>query len=311
MDTPLSPPVIRPPRLHRGDTIGIIAPAAAVEVEAVQRGQRTLEEMGFRTKVGEGTFSRHRYLAGPDARRATELYAMFRDPEVQGIICARAGYGSGRLLPLLNFSILRRVPKVFIGYSDATLLLNALVQRAGFVSFHGPVVAGEFANGLSLRARDHFLRLLTAGRGEEELTFPHVVRRGTGEGRLLGGCLSVLVTTLGTPFALDTTDAILFLEDVGEKPYRIDRMLTHLKQAGKLAPLRGVIFGEMRECWGEGGDPAELLAVIDEIFAEYHYPVGFGLPAGHGSENLILPLGTRVCLDGYRGCLVFLESAVE
>lgn len=311
MEAPLFPPVIRPPRLHRGDTIGIIAPAAAVEVEAVQRGQRVLEEMGFRTRVGEGMFSHHRYLAGPDARRAAELHAMFQDPQVKGIICARAGYGSGRLLPLLDFSALRRVPKVFIGYSDVTLLLNTFVQRAGFVSFHGPVVAGEFANEFSLRARDHFLRLVTAGKGEEELTFPHTVRQGKGEGLLLGGCLSVLVTTLGTPFAPDTTDAVLFIEDVGEKSYRIDRMLTHLKQAGKLAHLRGVVFGEMGGCLGEGNDPTEILTIIAETFAEYDYPVGFGLPAGHGSENLTLPLGTRVRLDGYRRCLVFLEPAVE
>ena len=311
METSPSPSVIRPPKLRLGDTIGIIAPAAAVEVEAVQRGRRTLEEMGFRTKVGEGMFARHRYLAGPDARRAAELHAMFQDPEVQGIICARAGYGSGRLLPLLDFSALRSVLKVFVGYSDATLLLNAFVQRGGFVSFHGPVVAGEFANGLSLGTRDHFLRLVTAGKGREELTFPHVVRQGTGEGLLLGGCLSVLVTTLGTPFALDTTDAVLFLEDVDEKPYRIDRMLTHLKQADKLTHLQGVVFGEMRGCWGESSDPVELLAIIAEIFAEYDYPVAFGLPAGHGSENLILPLGTRVRLDVYRRCLVFLEPAVE
>jgi muramoyltetrapeptide carboxypeptidase len=291
--------------------VGIVAPAAAVEIEAVRRGQYALEEMGFRTRVGEGVFSRHRYLAGPDARRVAELQAMFQDPEVKGIICARAGYGSGRLLPLLDFSTLRCVPKIFIGYSDATLLLNALVQRAGFVSFHGPVVAGEFANGLSVRARDHLLRLVTGGKGEAELTFSHVLRRGTGEGLLLGGCLSVLVTTLGTPFDLDTTEAVLFLEDVGEKPYRIDRMLTHLKQAGKLAHLRGVVFGQMAGCLGEGNDPQELLDIIAETFAEYDYPVGFGLPAGHGSENLTLPLGTRVRLDGHRRCLVFLESAVE
>ncbi len=311
METSSSLPVMRPPRLCLGDTIGIVAPAAAVEAETVRRGQRVLEEMGFCTKLGEGVFSHHRYLAGPDAGRAAELHVMFQDPEIKGIICARAGYGSGRLLPLLDFSALQRVPKVFIGYSDATLLLNSFVQRAGFVSFHGPMVAEEFANGLSLRARDHLLRLVTEGKGETELAFSHAVKPGKGEGRLLGGCLSVLVTTLGTPFALNTADAVLFLEDVGEKPYRIDRMLTHLKQAGKLDRLRGVVFGEMARCWGETNDPTELLAIIAEAFAEYDYPIGFGLPAGHGNENLTLPLGTRVRLDGHRRCLVFLEPAVE
>jgi muramoyltetrapeptide carboxypeptidase len=239
---------------------------------------------------------------------------MFHDPDVQAIFCSRAGYGSGRLLPLLDWQTLGQQPKIFLGYSDVTLLLNAFVQRAGFVCFHGPLVSGEFAEDFSPRSQTHLLRLLTEGKGEEAIAFPTVVQSqktaGIVEGRLLGGCLSMLAATLGTPFVIDTTDCILFIEDVGERPYRVDRMLTQLKQAGKLDRLAGVIFGEMSGCWEAEQDLAPVRAVIQDIFADSTYPVGFGLPAGHAGENFALPLGTRVRLDMEQQELRFLETAV-
>jgi len=300
----------KPPRLRRGDLIGVISPAAAVQAETLRRGCEELERLGFSVRVGPHALDRHRFLAGTDRDRAGELTAMFLDPAVRAIFCSRAGYGSGRLLPLLDFSALARTPKIFLGFSDVTLLLNAFVQRCGLVCFHGPVVAGEFATGFSAHSLSHLLGLLTTGTRAERLTFPTVIRDGVAEGRLLGGCLSLLVTTLGTPFALDTTGAILFIEDVGEKPYRIDRMLTHLKQTGKLDNLAGVIFGPMSGCLGDTNDPVLLLSVIAEVFSDYPYPVGFGLPAGHGGDNLALPLGTRVRLDMTQRHLTFLEPAV-
>jgi muramoyltetrapeptide carboxypeptidase len=300
----------KPPRLRPGDVIGVVSPAAAVSEEKLRRGCQTLEQLGFDVRLGEHVLDRHRYLAGTDQARASELTAMFRDPSVQAIFCSRAGYGSGRLLPLLEVPALLRTPKIFLGFSDVTLLLNAFVQQAGLVCFHGPVVAGEFADGLTSRSQAHLLNLLTNGFGEHSVAFSTALHAGVGEGHLIGGCLSVLVATLGTPFALDTRDAILFIEDIGEKPYRIDRMLTQLKQAGKLDHLAGVIFGEMQSCRGESSDPALLLSVIDEIFADYDYPIGFGLPAGHEGENLTLPLGIRVRLDTHLHALTFLEPAV-
>lgn len=300
----------KPPRLRPGDLIGVVSPAAAVDAETLRRGCEMIERLGFAVRVGSHALDRHRFLAGTDQVRADELTALCCDPEVRAIFCARAGYGSGRLLPLLDFPRLAQTPKIFLGYSDVTLLLNALVQRSGLVCFHGPVVAGEFATGFTPRSLAHLLGLLTTGRGEEAIVFPTVVRAGTAEGRLIGGCLSVLVATLGTPFAIETPDTILFLEDIGEKPYRIDRMLTHLKQAGKLEHLAGVIFGEMSGCLGDGNDPTLLLSIIAETFADYSYPIGFGLPAGHGGENLTLPLGIQVRLDTGQRYLAFVETAV-
>jgi muramoyltetrapeptide carboxypeptidase len=301
----------KPPRLRRGDLVAVISPAAAVQAETLQRGSETLAQLGFTVRVGEHALDRHRFLAGTDADRAAELSAMFRDPDVRAIFCSRAGYGSGRLLPLLNLQALADTPKVFLGFSDVTFLLNAFVQQTGMVCFHGPVVTGEFAGAFPSRSLAHLLGLLTTGVGEASLSFPRTLREGKGAGRLIGGCLSLLVATLGTPYGVDTTDAILFIEDVGEKPYRIDRMLTHLKHAGKLDRLAGVIFGEMRGCLGDSDDLGLLVSVIEDIFSDYAYPVGFGLPAGHGGENFTLPLGIRVQLDTVHQTLTFLDSAVE
>ncbi len=300
----------KPPRLNPGDRIGIVSPAAAVQADKLEEGCLALQQCGFSVQVGAQALQRDRFFAGTDQTRAEELTAMLTDPSVQAVFCSRAGYGSGRLLPMLDFTTFSRQPKIFVGYSDVTLLLNAFVQRAGLVCFHGPLVAGEFAEGLSARSSAHLFNLLAHGTGEEYLPFSTTLRTGVAEGPLLGGCLSVLVATLGTPFAFDPRGAILFLEDTGEKPYRIDRMLVQLKQGGVLEHLAGVVFGDMQECWGTEDDPTLLLSVIADAFADYSYPVGFGLPAGHGGENFALPLGTRVRLDAGQQQLVFLESAV-
>src|SRR5215207_9550638 len=204
----------KPPRLHCGDLIGVVSPAAAVGEEPLRRGCAELEQLGFAVRVGDHALDRYRFLAGTDHERAQELMTMLQDPTVRAIFCTRAGYGSGRVLPLLDFSAFASTPKIFLGYSDVSLLLNAFVQQAEWVSFHGPVVAGEFANHFSPRSCAHLFGLLTTGRGEDHLPFPLTLCEGIAEGRLLGGCLSVLVTTLGTPFALDTRGATLFLEDV-------------------------------------------------------------------------------------------------
>lgn len=301
----------KPPRLHRGDVIGVISPAAAVQAEAFRHGCDTLEQLGFTVRVGEHVLDRHRFFAGSDADRAAELTSMFLDPTVCAIFCARAGYGSGRLLPLLDLSSLTRRPKIFLGFSDVTFLLNAFVQDADMVCFHGPLTAGQFANGLSRLSLEHLLNLFMTDKSGASVSFTHVLSEGQAEGRLIGGCLSILAATLGTPFSIQTDGAVLFIEDTGERPYRIDRMLTQLKQAGKLENLAGVIFGEMHECYEPANDPSLLMAVLVDIFADYTYPVGFGLPAGHGGENFTLPLGVNVRLDTVRRTLTFLEAAVE
>ena len=293
----------KPPPVRPGDLIGIVAPGAAVEEGVIHAGVRALEGAGYRIRLGRSVLKRTGYLAGTDAERLADLVDMFEDREVGAILAARGGYGSGRLLPLFDPVIAERHPKAFVGYSDLTFLLTQLVQRAGLVSFHGPMLAGLEQNrdgGAAL------LALLSGDRAGWNLSARSIVQPGMAEGMVVGGCLSILVAALGTPYAIETDGRLLFIEDVNEKPYRIDRMLTQLRQAGKLDAVAGVIFGEMQGCVS---GPAEAVSVVDvlrDAFATARYPVVFGLSSGHGGGATTLPLGIRARLAGER--LSLLES---
>lgn len=288
--------------LRPGDLIAITAPAAAVEVAAVDAGARLLERAGFRVRIGATVGRQAGYLAGPDAERLGELQGLFADRGVRAIIAARGGYGSGRLLPGLDVEAARRQPKLVVGYSDVTFLLIELLQRANLVVFHGPMAADFAANPTGAEA---LIRMLSGDRTAWNLRAREIVQPGTGEGVLVGGCLSILVAGLGTPHAVETKGRLLFLEDVNEKPFRVDRMLTQLRQAGKLDGVAGVLFGDMTGC-GHAGDAVTVRDVIREAFAGARYPVVFGLPTGHGGGTATLPLGVRARLAGER--LNLLES---
>lgn len=288
----------RPRSLRRGDVVGVVAPAGAVDGERLDRGVAVLREWGFEVRLGRNIGARSRYLAGSDAERLTDLHAMFSDPEVGAVFCARGGYGAQRIVPDLRFAGLSAAPKPLIGYSDITALLSALV-RHGLPAVHGPMVATDIERGLGVASREHLCRLLGDPEYRWELSVPRVIRRGVAEGPLVGGCLAVLASLLGTPWAADPAGAILFLEDVNEPPFRIDRMLTQLRQAGVLDRVAGVVFGALA-CPEASGVTAE--DVVRDFFADARYPVGVGLAAGHGpesgpTENFALPLGLRVRLD--------------
>ncbi|MGH8336894.1 MAG: S66 peptidase family protein, partial [Gammaproteobacteria bacterium] len=214
----------RPAALRPGDTIGVIAPAAAVEREYLEQGVSVLRAMGYRVKVSKHALDRAGILAGSDRDRASEVNAFFADDEVKAIFGARGGYGCGRLLPLIDFASIARHPKIFLGFSDATFILNALVDKSATIAFHGPMAAIDFARGLTERSRSHLERLLADTAGGFELEAREVVRPGSAEGELIGGCLSVVVAMLGTQWAPNFDGRVLFLEDTGEKAYRIDRM---------------------------------------------------------------------------------------
>ena len=280
--------VRRPSGLRPGDTIAVVAPAAAVDRRSVARGVRVLESLGYRVRVSPQTYFRHGYLAGSDSARARSFVAALRDPSVRAIFFARAGYGSARLLPRIERVLARSAPKIVVGYSDATAILAVLTGRQHWVTFHGPMVAtdlAELGNGDRRALRD-----LLAGRPPRPIRLGTVLRAGTSEGRLVGGCLSILVSLLGTPYALDPQDGILFLEDHQEKPYRLDRMLTQLRQSGTLANVKGLVFGQMPGC----GSAREVRRVIAEVTAGLRVPIVIGLPSGHGRGKKTLPLGARV-----------------
>ncbi len=302
---------LKPPALRAGDTVGVVAPAAAIERSYLERGLEVVRSMGFRVRVSERALSRDGVLAGTDSERARELQAYFADPDVRAIFAARGGYGCGRLLPLLDFDAIALTPKPFVGFSDATFLLNALVDKSSMVSFHGPMVAMDFARGLGRRGFEHMRKLLTGELRGFELAAREAIHPGSAHGLLIGGCLSVVVATLGTPWAPSFDGRILFLEDTGEKAYRIDRMLVQLRQSGTLARCAGIVFGAIRPIEGDEGEARLIMRFIAEQTEGLGCPVLFGIEAGHGTENLTLPFGLSVRVDATARRLIVPDAAVS
>jgi muramoyltetrapeptide carboxypeptidase len=266
-------------------------------------GVDALQRLGYRVRVGESALKRNGYLAGSDAERVADLMGAFTDTDVRAIIAARGGYGAGRLLPLLDLGIVRRHPKIFMGHSDLTFLLSHFSQQAQLVTFHGPMVAGLAAE---TDGTSQLVAMLGGDRSTWKMTAHEIVRPGIGEGVLTGGCLSVIVAMLGTPYEPETAGRLLFLEDVNEKPFRIDRMLTQLRQAGKLERVAGVLFGEMAGCVADAHEAVTVREVIAQAFVDAPYPVAFGLPTGPGDGGVTRPVGVRARLAGER--LTLLET---
>jgi muramoyltetrapeptide carboxypeptidase len=283
----------------------VVAPASSADAGRIRRGARSLERLGFDVRVVPQAFARHGRFAGTDRRRASALRAALLDPSVRAIFFTRGGFGAARLLPLLERDFLRAEPKILVGYSDATSILSFATGRLGWVTFHGPMIATDLA---ALRPADQAsLLAVLGGMTAGPLRLGATIRRGVVEGRLFGGCMSILVSLLGTPYAPTLSDRILFLEDVNEEPYQLDRMLTQLRQTGQLARARGIVFGQMANC----GNRRDVLGVLAERTADLGIPVAFGLPSGHGQGKRTVPLGTRVRLDAGGRRLELLEPAVS
>ncbi len=306
--------MIKPPALRPGDTIGIVAPASNVKHDLLEAGCRELEALGFKIYWKPGITSSFRYFAGTHQRRLDEFMEMLRSPDIHAVFCARGGYGSGYLVPQINPDLIRANPKIISGSSDITLLLN-WIERAGVAAFYGPMVATAMRQGTEGYDRQLLLDML---QGKKAVRFPvagtSVLRSGRAEGRLVGGCLSMVVATLGTPNEIETQDSILILEDLDTKPYQIDRMIMHLKQAGKFAGVRGVVFGEMLNCIQHPNQGYTLEEVLIDLLQEFTFPILYGFPTGHTSRpNAIVPFGVRARLDLSSPVPLFelLESAVS
>jgi len=292
--------VICPGVLQKGDTIGIVAPAGPVNRGQFEAGIARLHELGFNPVFSKSIFNREFYFAGGVRRRVEELHEMFREPEVKGIICARGGYGSNHLLPHLNLGLIAKNPKVFCGYSDLTSLLTHFHDTIGLVGFHGPMLMRDFGRADGVHSPS-FSAAISGQRqwrvSESDSPSLELIATGTAEGKLYGGCLSLLVASLGTPYEIHTDDTILLIEDLGEWPYRIDRMLMHLKYAGKFEKVRGIIFGEMLECAAPPGSDYTLPQAIKHSLEGISIPIAFGLRSGHvSSGNITLPIGVRARL---------------
>ena len=301
MPTTPAIPRIRPPELQPGDTVGIIAPASNIQRELLEAGCAGLRALGYKPFYLESIFEKDVYFAGSAERRARELEEMFTRSEVHAIICARGGYGANYLLKSLNLETIKAHPKIFVGYSDITSLLTYISDSTGLVTFHGPMVTKDFARSDGVDLRSWELALSGAvgwvlGLGPQSGVKPIV--DGAGQGILYGGCLSLLVASLGTPYEIHTAGTILFVEDTAEKPYQIDRMLMQLKLAGKLDRVRGIIFGEMLDCFQRPDQGYTLEEVILRVVGDLGVPVVYGLRSGHVShENVTLPIGVRAELQ--------------
>jgi muramoyltetrapeptide carboxypeptidase len=310
-----SMPRIKPPALQSGDTVGIIAPASNIKRESLDGGCEALRKLGYKPFYFDSILEKNLYFAGSAERRARELDEMFARNDVRAIVCARGGYGANYLLDTLNLETIKAHPKIFVGYSDVTTLLTYILDSVGLVTFHGPMVTKDFAHSdgvdpCSLEAAFTGTSEWALNLGPESGGKPLLA--GCAEGILYGGCLSMLVASLGTPYEIHTTGTILFVEDAGEKPYQIDRMLMQLKLAGKFTDVRGIVFGEMLDCLQNKNQDYTLEEVVLRVVGDLGVPVAYGLRSGHVSRrNITLPFGVRAALNlgTKEGSLRILESA--
>tara|TARA_B110000305_G_scaffold216762_1_gene255559 strand:+ start:311 stop:1357 length:1047 start_codon:yes stop_codon:yes gene_type:complete len=314
---------VKPKRLRPGMSVGLVTPASNVpEDQELHAAMDLVRSLGFSAEPAANLFSRTQYLAGTDQQRADDLNAMFADTDIDAIFCVRGGYGSGRLLRYLDYDMIAANPKVIMGYSDITSILNAIYLRTGLVTFHGPIAGGNFSNYTYEQYKKVLIeptQIARIGEPPEFETRPGVVDwknrlttivSGVAEGHLVGGNLSLMVTLLGTPFEPQFEGAILFLEDVDEPPYSVDRMLTHLWMAGKLEQVAGIVLGKFTD---DGYDSNTFS--MEEVLRDRLEPLGIptlrGAMIGHIEDKTVVPLGVRARLDADAGALTLLESAVS
>jgi muramoyltetrapeptide carboxypeptidase len=326
-DAPPPPPLLRPPRLRPGDTVGLFASSSRLNQPAVDQARTQIEALGFRVRLGRHLRAVDGHYAGTVAQRVDDLHQLWADSDVRALWSVRGGAGSAALLPLLDYARMRRDPKAVVGFSDVTALLLALQQHAGLVGFHGPAATSGFTayTAEALRAvlmppgaqpeAGTVLRL-SADHARRAATDPayraRTLRGGVADGPLLGGNLSLLASLAGTPHLPAFDGALLFMEEIGEEPYRVDRMLTQLQQARGLQRCAALMAGVFRNCEARGDSPPMTLAqVIDRQFGAADVPAVYGWSFGHVSDQLTLPLGVRARIDTLAQTLTLLEPAVS
>lgn len=310
--------ILKPPRLNRGDVIGIAAPASPPSSpEKLSKGIRYLEQLGYHIVLGKHVHNGYGYLAGMDNERAGDLNALFSNPKVKAIFVVRGGYGSHRILHRLDYNIIKRNPKIFVGYSDITALHLAIFTKTGLITFSGPMVATEFGDELDGNAEEQFWKNLTSTTPLGILKNPNrkkmkPLKRGVCIGRLLAGNLSIVSALLGTPYLDTMKGCILALEEIEEPPYKVDRMLHHLRHTGMFSQSSGVVLGEFTDCTPtDAKKPSLTLSqIFHDVFSSSRLPILRGLHYGHVKDSLTLPLGITTRLDASHGTLELLESPI-
>jgi muramoyltetrapeptide carboxypeptidase len=315
-----------PSALKKGSTIGITAPASGVDNAEIQEGIALLKASGYSIVLGNTLTRKYGYLSAPDSERAAEFMEFVERPDIDCILCARGGYGVMRILPMLDFGVIRANPKIIIGYSDITALLVAITKLSNVITYHGPVASSTFDS----FTVDYFKKTLCKPITNEIITEPILseytpisfsdsrmttLSKGIAKGRLTGGNLSMIVATLGTPYEIDTKDSLLFLEDIAEEPYRIDRMLTQLWLAGKLQQCAGIILGQFKNCEAKRVPGFEvsfsLQEVLESRITSLGIPAVYGLPIGHVKSKMTIPLGVMAELDAGNKTFSIMERPVS
>lgn len=306
----------KPKGLSIGDKVALIAPSSPTAKETVDRAKSRIEDLGFNVVMGESCYESYGYLAGSDELRAKDINTMFRDKEIDGIICLRGGYGASRILELLDYEMIKENPKVFVGYSDITVLHIALTQKSDLITYHGPMAASDFAGNISDFSVENFKNIVFDGDyqpilenpdGEEVIT----IREGRAEGEVIGGNLCLLTNTIGTDYEIDTKDKILFIEEVGEDPYAIDRMLTQLKLSGKFEGVKGILLGDFADCVASKSEYDEqlpLIKVFENILGGLGVPCMYNFQLGHCEPVLTIPFGVKVEMDTKKSRIKMLEK---
>lgn len=313
--------VVKPKRLSRGDIIGVISPASSPEESIrTEQGVRYLEKLGYRVKIGKHVGKAHGYLAGEDEERLEDIHTMFKDKNVKAVFCLRGGYGAFRLLDKIDYKLIKQNPKIFVGYSEITALQNAIFHKTGLVTFAGPMVAVDFWNEVSPFTTEMFWDIITSNKKQGRLELPEDytnglpnLHKGMASGRIIGGNLAVFNALLGTEFFPSLKDKILMIEDINEKPYKIDRLLNQLRLAKVFRQVKGIILGRFVECYEP--DPNTKTLSLGEVIQHYigslKLPIIYTFPHGHIKELVTIPFGISVKMNATKGFVEYTESAVS
>ncbi len=313
---------IKPPRLKPGDTLGLIAPGSYISEEELKESKDNLEKLGYKVEFNERILSKSGYLAGTDDSRANEVNSMFANSKINGIVCARGGYGCARILPMLNYDLIKNNPKILIGYSDITALLNGIYSATGLITFHGPVGISSFNdfsvtyfNEVLVHPEEKLILINAKSEDEKEENKVTTILSGKCVGELVGGNLSLMNSMIGTKYDFNGDGKIIFLEEIGEEPYRIDRMLTQLIQSGKFDKAAGIAMGVFKDCEPKEKDPSfstsfSLMEVLFDRLSNLNIPVIYGMSFGHVKNKFTIPIGIKAELDTINQTITLLENSV-
>lgn len=305
--------MMRPKPLKKGDTIGLVGASSPTPPERIKPSIEAMEKLGFKVIVGESCYASHGYLSGEDELRARDINSMFQNPSVAGVFSIRGGYGSARLLDLIDFEMIKKNPKLFIGYSDVTALHIVLNQTCKLITFHGPMPSTELYKEVDSYTMEYYLKNIFSDKPLGQIQAPEGTEMktlvdGSCEGIITGGNLSLISASIGTKYEIDTEGKILFIEEIDEVPYKVDKMLLQLKQAGKLDSAAGIILGAWTNCVAKEPEKSlTLMEIFEELIVPSKKPTIYNFPCGHILPTVTLPLGARVKIDGGTSSVFFMD----